>query len=233
MSDRSKPQADCPRCGMNRFLCICSHFSSAFALVTRVSVIIPWLEWIRTSNTGRLVGLLLENSHISIRGKKGEPMVSSGPLADGYENFVLYPGGTSLSAGFAASRTGPINLIVPDGTWESACRTIVREKALAGLPRVSLPPAEPSAYRLRSSTVAERLATVEAVGRALEVLEGPQVREQLEKALRMKVDRMLWAKGRLREEDVAGGIPESAKRWKTGAELDFHSRGRIEYRYGN
>jgi DTW domain-containing protein YfiP len=56
---------------------------------------------------------------------------------------------------------------------------------------------EPSVYRLRVETREEGLATFEAIARVLGVIEGDDVRDQLEKAVRIFTDRLLWARGRL------------------------------------
>ena len=71
---------------------------------------------------------------------------------------------------------------------------------------------KPSIYRLRSEAHAHGLATIEAIARALAVLEGPEIEAALELPFRAMVERTLWARGDLEAESVTGGIPEGAVR---------------------
>ena len=54
------------------------------------------------------------------------------------------------------------------------------------------------------------MATLEAIARALGILEGAWVREALEQLFRVMVERTLWLRGTLRAEHVTGSIPERA-----------------------
>lgn len=62
-------------------------------------------------------------------------------------------------------------LIVPDGTWRKARQLVRLNPALQSLPRVSLPAGDASAYRVRKATEVAAVATIEAIERALSVLE--------------------------------------------------------------
>jgi hypothetical protein len=75
-----------------------------------------------------------------------------------------------------------------------------------------LPLEEPSVYRLRSEAHATGLATLEAIARAMGALEGPAVRQALERVLHAMVERTLWSRGEFRTADVTGGIPDGAER---------------------
>lgn len=65
-------------------------------------------------------------------------------------------------------------LIVPDGTWRKARRIVRLNPVLQELPRLALPPGEPSAYRVRRATEPGAVATIEAIERALSILEPEQ-----------------------------------------------------------
>ncbi len=78
-----------------------------------------------------------------------------------------------------------------------------REESLKAIRRVKLPTAEPSRYRLRKETKPGGLATIEAMARALGVLESPEVEEALERIFALMVERTL-RKSR-REARRAGG----------------------------
>jgi DTW domain-containing protein YfiP len=113
-----------------------------------------------------------------------------------------------LDRDFPEKLDGSAALIVLDGSWSQAARMARREPALRSLPRVKLPPGPRSSYRLRTQQDPARVCTFEAVARALGVLEGPEVQQALESFFRVMVERMLWARGKLRASEVAGGLPE-------------------------
>ena len=90
-----------------------------------------------------------------------------------------------------------------------------RVAGMRDMPCVSLPIAAPSIYRLRLEAHPFGLATVEAIGRALRVLEGesgPEVERSLLHVFRAMVERTLWSRGEFETDDVTGGIPEGALR---------------------
>jgi len=66
--------------------------------------------------------------------------------------------------------------------------------------------------RLRAESHGDRLSTIEAIARAMGVLEGMHVRHAIEHVFRAMVDRTLWAKGDIDDDDVTGGIPPGAMR---------------------
>jgi DTW domain-containing protein YfiP len=83
---------------------------------------------------------------------------------------LLYPGTDGGSA--SVLDAPPATLVVVDGTWTTARKIIARNRLLLALPRVSLRPAGPSAYRIRREPAAHCLSTVEAIVAALTMLEG-------------------------------------------------------------
>ena len=103
-------------------------------------------------------------------------------------------------------------LVVPDGTWRQASKVRNRVPGLKELPCVSLPPDVPSIYRLRAEAHEHGLATMEAIARAMGILEGAHVRVALEHVFRAMVERTLWARGEVESADVTGGVPEGAMR---------------------
>jgi len=56
------------------------------------------------------------------------------------------------------------------------------------------------------------LATLEAIARAMGILEGPEVQAALERPFRAMVERTLWSRGSVAAEDVSGGIPTGTVR---------------------
>ncbi len=197
---------------MVRELCLCG-LAPRLELVTRVGLIMHVSERCRTSNTGRLVPLALSNSFLAYRGLRDGPTDTGGMIPEGYRGIVLYPSADSveLDEDLINRIQSPICLIVLDGSWSQAARMARREPSLKGLPRVKLPPGPPSSYRLRVQQNPARVCTFEAVARALGVVEGPEIREALEAFFRIMVERMLWARGKLKASEVAGGVPEGGE----------------------
>lgn len=65
----------------------------------------------------------------------------------------------------------PDLLIVPDGTWRQAGRLVRINPVLHTLPRLCLPPGEPSAYQIRRTHRPGAISTLEAIVRTLSALE--------------------------------------------------------------
>jgi DTW domain-containing protein YfiP len=70
-------------------------------------------------------------------------------------------------------------LIVPDGNWNQAQRMARRDPDARGALHVTLPAGEPSRYQLRRNPREGTLSTLEAIARALALLEGPGLEEPL------------------------------------------------------
>ena len=87
-----------------------------------------------------------------------------------------------------------------------------RVPGLRDVPCVSMPLGDRSTYRLRAEAHEKGLATIEAIARAMGILEGEHVQRALESVFRAMVDRTLWTRGAVRTEDVEGGIPAGVVR---------------------
>jgi len=169
-------------------------------------------EEVLTTNTARLAAQALPNSEIRIRGRK-ERMSTAGLIENGRKSLLLYPSPSAreLTPDLVAGLSGPVTLIVPDGSWSQTRRTVRREPGLAGIPQIKLPPGPPSEYRLRAQPSDDSLCTLEAVARALGVLEGRVVQQRLETLLRVMVERTLWSRGMLSADRCTEGtIPLTA-----------------------
>ena len=158
--------------------------------------------------------LTLEGAEIRVRSRHDHDGVSVAGLDEpGRRIWMLYPGPHArvLTPDDLTASLEPITLIVPDGTWRASSRMIRRVPWLRGLPRVQLPEGPPARRWLRRPPRPGALPTLEAIGRAMGILEGEEVEEALARALDVMIDRHLWSKGQLPAERVTGGIPESAK----------------------
>lgn len=177
---------------------------------TELLVVIHRLEARKPTNTGLLGAACLANSRVLVRGHEGQP--TSVDLDPATEPLLLFPADDALPLTAFAASTKPITLIVPDGNWRQASKVRKRVAGLRGVPCVTLPADEPSAYRLRAEAHDHGLATIEAIARAMGVLEGPHVRSALEAVFRAMVERTLWARGAISASQVTGGIPPGAQR---------------------
>ncbi|MGZ3438571.1 MAG: tRNA-uridine aminocarboxypropyltransferase [Polyangia bacterium] len=208
MSRRDNVEARCARCRMHESLCVCSLIPR-IETRTRLVLVLHRDEVRKPTNSGQLAALCLPNSEVCVRGVVGRPAprFTSDPAT---QPLLLYPHERALPIATFAQSARPITLIVPDGTWRQASKVRQRMPGLADVPCVSLPPDAPTSYRLRAEYHDDRVATLEAIARALGILEGPSVREALERLFRIMVERTLWLRGTLRAEDVPGSIPERA-----------------------
>jgi DTW domain-containing protein len=203
---------------MHLTLCICALIQP-IATRTRLVLLLHQLEQEKPTNTGRLAVRCLSNSRvIEPRGAREiDPDPESDADADAdadlawiapeREALLLFPHPEAKPLDDWRGSTRPITLIVPDGTWRQAKKARRRIAGLARLSCVTLPTGGPSTYRLRHAARPNRLATIEAIARALGILEGPEVQQRLDYIFRVMVDRTLWTNGRISTAAVTGGIP--------------------------
>ena len=193
MSRRDNVELRCVRCRMHEGLCVCALIPR-IETRTRLVLVLHRDEERKPTNTGQLAALCLPNSEVYVRGLLDQPAprFTDDPTR---QPLLLYPHQSALPIASFAASARPITLIVPDGTWRQAGKVHKRMPGLAGVPCVSLPPDVPTTYRLRAEFHGDRLATLEAIARALGILEGPQVRRALEELFGVMVERTLWLRG--------------------------------------
>jgi tRNA-uridine aminocarboxypropyltransferase len=210
MSRRNNVRSRCRRCRMHGSLCICDLIPR-LTTRTRLVLVIHRIELRKPSNTGRLAVDCLTNSEIIVRGHAGGP---TAPFAapPSSQPVFLFPHADAVPFTELALSGNPVTLMVPDGTWRQASKVRNRTPGFRDLPCVSLPPDEPSIYRLRLEAHGHGLATIEAIARAMGILEGISVRREIERVFRVMVERTLWLRGELESEAVSGGIPIGALR---------------------
>jgi DTW domain-containing protein YfiP len=211
MTRHSDARGRCPGCRLHLALCACALIPRLVTR-TRVVLIIHRNELRKTTNTGRLATQCLVNSELVVRGREGDPAPIA--LPQDVEPLLLFPADDAAPLDeIVPTLSGkPVTLVVPDGTWRQAAKVRQRVPGLRDVRCVAVPASdEPSRYRLRVAAHEHGLATIEAIARALGVLEGPAVRAALEHPFRVMVERTLWARGACRAEDVTGGIPIGAR----------------------
>lgn len=214
MSRRANAAARCPGCRLHQSLCVCALIPR-LETRTRVVLVIHRYEDRKPTNTGRLAASCLVNSEILLRGHEDMP---SGPVAwgEGVQPLLLFPHEDAVPLSHYAASPRPVTLVVPDGTWRQASKVRKRVPGLSGVPCVTLPAGPPSLYRLRAEAHETGLATLEAIARALGILEGPilgpSVQRSIESVFLAMVERTLWSRGDVETADVSGGVPEGAER---------------------
>jgi len=182
---------------MRTELCICSVIPS-IDTKTKIVVIISKREIKVPTNTGRLAGLALANSKVLIRGDLDQPYDLNQHLGPQGTNFVFYPDETAnILTKEMAVESQHLTFFFPDGNWRAAGKMCRRDPVMATLPRLRLPPGKLSNYRVRKETKEEGLATIEAISRALGIIEHPKIQIQLDELLKIMTDRTLQSRGTL------------------------------------
>lgn len=196
---------------MHETLCICA-LVPRLETRTRLELIVHCREERKPTNTGQLASRCLQRSNISIVGDRERPLELA-PVTAHEQAVLLFPADDAVPITHFAASERPIVLIVPDGTWRQASKMRKRIPGLAAVPCVTLPETGPSNYRLRAEVHPGGLATFEAIARALCILEGeagPQIEAAMLAVFRVMVERTLWLRGALRDDQVTGGIPAAA-----------------------
>lgn len=210
MSRRDNVEARCPTCHMHATLCICT-LVPRLAARTRLSLLVHYREARKPTNTGLLAARCLERSDVGIVGDLACPLAL--PLVHpGELGLLLSPDDDAVPIARYAAVDQPVALIVPDGSWRQAGKMRRRVPGLGDLPCVTLPPTT-TTYRLRAEPRSGGLATLEAIARALGILEGERgvaIEAAMLAVFRVMVDRTLWLRGALPAAEVTGGVPAAA-----------------------
>jgi DTW domain-containing protein len=181
----------CPRCLFQQRVCLCAEIPTVITQ-TRVVIVRHHLEQLRSSNSGRLAHLALPNSeiidHNAAVGTRPDGTPERGlavlPPLDGA--WLLFPEGEPRTT---APVPAPRQIVVLDATWSQARRMFRKLAALRGLPILRLPDVPMPAARLRESPGPGRVSTIEAIARALRLLEGEAAAEPLERLFEVAVAR--------------------------------------------
>ena len=174
---RSRRLAQCFGCGLDPPSCLCGAMQP-IAVRTHVAIAIHRVEVWKPSNTGRLATRLLEGATIRVHGAAHDDrseVAEVEPVDPSIRRLVLFPLAEARVLDERDAET-PVTLVVPDGNWRQA-RKIARRRAQAGGELVMLPPGPPTRYGLRRPAREGGISTLEAIARALRVLEGPRGEE--------------------------------------------------------
>lgn len=161
----------CYRCDKVKSLCLCSRIPQV-AHKTRISVVQHPREARHPFGTVRIVRLGLSGCKVQVAHR--ERVDLSGLY--GKRAAVLFPGEEAVELESLPPAARPEHLVVVDGTWPQARRLMKVSAALRSLPRVTFRSGSASNYRIRREPNDRSISTVEAIVRALTLLE-PENRE--------------------------------------------------------
>lgn len=197
----------CPVCRLQGWLCVCAH-APRMTIRTSLILIVHIRDLERTSNTVRLLALAIRDATVLRQGAFPVPADPAAHVPAGATPVVLFPGhgARPLTPELVASLPSPPALVVPDGNWRQASRMVKRLSLLAGAVKVALPNRAFAGSAVRRNREEHHMSTYEAVAQALGILEGEAVAGPLIDFYRRATDRMLLVRGKLRLEDVYGGL---------------------------
>jgi tRNA-uridine aminocarboxypropyltransferase len=175
LASAAADNARCPHCLYRA--CLCAEIPK-IATRTHVVIVRHRAEHHRSSNTGRLAHAALPNSTLIEYDSEPLPALAGA--------WLLFPQGEPVHV---APSPPPAHLIVLDATWSQARRMYRKLDALRGIPTLRLPDTAMPAARLRESPAPGRVSTIEAVARALRLLEGDVVAAPLEALFAIAVAR--------------------------------------------
>ncbi len=202
MSRKANRGNRCPHCYMKNSLCIC-EFLLQIETQTLVTVLMHKRETYTTTNTARIATSILKNSEILLRGVQEEPLLQERVFRSHYTPILLYPSEKSTPLKKEIFKGQKIQLIVPDGSWRQTRKFSKREPYLDKIPHVHLEPSKPSLFFLRRKIKPDGVSTMEAIARALGILESPTVQEKLEEVFLIHIERTLKSRGQKLSDKMA------------------------------
>jgi DTW domain-containing protein YfiP len=152
----------------------------------------------RTTNTGRLALKALKNSELRIRGEEHTALDLSDLITPAYRTLLFYPSDDAieLNAELVNQSPLPIQLIVPDGNWRQASKVHYRHHELKDIVRVKISSPNLAVTHMRAETTEAGMATLEAIARALGIIEGDDVGNTLMEFYQRKLYGTLEGRGK-------------------------------------
>ena len=181
----------CPHCLIRPNLCFCSQIPS-INTKTKISLVVHIKERVLSSNTAHLAHQCLNNSEFFYRGLINVPFDTTFKLDPDYTPLYLYPSeqAQELTPEFLDSVDGPIQLVVPDGSWRQAKKFHKRVPLFKNIQHVKLPDIPESIYELRKQKSDKGVCTMEAIAISLGIIESDGVKDELLKTLKIKNERV-------------------------------------------
>ncbi len=170
-----EPRAVCYRCLRPARVCYCDRIPR-IETATRVLFLQHPREEFMPIGTARMASLSLPRSELVVGTEVEHVRAVREALDDPDRTPVLLWPGEGARDLRDAPRDRPLTLVVVDGTWSLAKKLVRLNPRVANLPRYHLGEGAPSRYRIRAEPRADFVSTVEAVMRALAILEGDEQR---------------------------------------------------------
>ena len=166
---------ECERCRRPQVGCYCSSVTPVHTR-TRVVLLQHPREHGKAVNTARIAALALPSATLHVGVDFSQLAAVTEAISDPSRPAVLlYPGACARDLA-AEPPSGPVTLVVIDGTWHQARALIRKNPVIAALPRYAFQPPAPSDYRIRKEPAPDCVSTIEALAYALPLLEGDRER---------------------------------------------------------
>jgi DTW domain-containing protein len=167
-----EPRATCTRCLRPQSVCYCSVLPT-LPTRTRIVILQHPRERDMAIGTARMARLCLPDAelHVGIDWST-KPLGLDDPARPA---ILLYPGPGARDI-LTDPPTGPVTLVVVDGTWPQAKNVVRDNPVLQALPRYAFAAPELSHYRIRREPRADYCSTIEALMHVLGALEGDPAR---------------------------------------------------------
>jgi DTW domain-containing protein YfiP len=152
-------------------VCYCRHLTS-INTATRVVFLQHPRERDVAIGTARMAHLCLPNSELHVGVDwQSSPMLARAISDPARPAALLYPGPEAIDVA-RQPPSGPITLVVVDGTWSQTKKLVRANPVLRALPRYAFRPPSPSEYRIRREPHEDCVSTIEALVHVLGILEG-------------------------------------------------------------
>ena len=194
------PRDICHRCERPSKVCICTGLE-AFAPPVQVVILQTAREKKHAVNSGRIVRLGVAGCQVFY----GEDFSGHSALTELLnkwhgKTWLLYPGDEAITPAKVVEESGGYGeglLLVLDATWRKSKKMLYLDPRLQALPRVALPDAMESSYKIRKVPGQGYLSTVEAVSSCLMQMGHPHKGcEQMLLSFERMVDFQIQAMGR-------------------------------------
>ena len=184
----------CVACMLKRNICICPKLDSlkfdAHELPVDVAILMNHKEWLRASNTAKIISRIL-GARVFVAGDESDETDFQNLVNQRIRNaVVLFPSDTAITWDCLEETDmkseGRKLVIVIDGTWGQARR--LNQKIADSIPRIKITPSTLSQFLCRRQTQADRVCTVEAVALLMSDIGSKEATSRLELGLQMVVE---------------------------------------------
>lgn len=196
----------CPRCALPPQVCFCAGLVPV-EVQTPIAVICHEKELKKPSSSGVFARLAVRGLRLMVRRDPEIVAHVEDQRRAGRTPVLLYPDSLAVPL---ASIEGPVALYVAEGNWRQARKVGLREAPFPEVQHAFLPPVPPR-RRLRRHPKADHLATMEAIGHAVRIVEDEAMGAEILRTYDRFVDAVAilrrWGDG----DSVAGddGLPEN------------------------